>query len=334
MTAVAEGMDVGRVRNVAAAMLSLASRTDDVRDAGNAQIKVLQGAWEGPDLEKFSEGWSATMPRVASAATAMRHAGQDLHRQADDQEKTSDGIGRSPVGPIGKQQPGFFERLWNGIKGLATTVVSGLKSAFDAVMDFIGRIPEWVITTIQTVKTIVSSAWKIFKSIKDILKPVTKALTGIAKVLAKFSKLLPGVGALAAIWDAKDVFVDLWNGEINPHEFWNKVVLGGGAAVAAFFPPWGTLISGVLTLEQLRHEWAPKFDQWVSDQTGIDPNIVKGARFLFQGPIATIGDLMPDENFDLPGPSPREVVGGAWDAAKEVAENFPLPSIPNPLPWP
>ena len=73
---VTDGMDVERVRSIAQQLLSQSTKIDDVRSSGEGQIGVLEGAWSGPDLEKFEDGWDSAMPQ-------LDHAGQALRSRAD-----------------------------------------------------------------------------------------------------------------------------------------------------------------------------------------------------------------------------------------------------------
>lgn len=95
---VREGMDPAVVREVATAILALAGKADGVRDEGSALLSVLAGAWEGPDVATFQQGWERTSPVLDEAAAGLRRAGEDLRRQADDQVETSGGEGSGTGG--------------------------------------------------------------------------------------------------------------------------------------------------------------------------------------------------------------------------------------------
>lgn len=368
MTVVSEGMDVAKVRNVAAAMISLGARVDDVRGRGKAQTAVLQHAWEGPDLEKFTDRWNSSLPAITNAGQALRDFGRDLHHQADQQTEASDGVGgrgrreiptipRCPLPPPPPKKPGFFERIWDGIKGAIKGVLDFTKKVLDGITDLFNNM---VVKIGLLINDLVEGLKKVSaefrKWIDDAVRGIGnfvkkwapklldwgKKAMPFLKVLGKFAKAIPVLSVIAAVWDAKDVFVDLWNGKINPHEFWNKIVLGGAATVASFFPGPGTLISVALTLEQMRHEHIGKLDSWIADKTGIDEGIIKGLRVgLSSGtsPLA-IFDLLPNQDFDLPGPSPAEVfddavrgAGDLWDKVKKM--DPPIIGLPPiPLPWP
>lgn len=90
---VREGMEVAQVRDIATQVLALANRTDTAHRSGTAMLGTLQGAWSGDDLARFIDGWGAAGPELRAAAEALRQAGEELRRQADDQELTSDGAG-------------------------------------------------------------------------------------------------------------------------------------------------------------------------------------------------------------------------------------------------
>ena len=56
---VSEGMDVERVRSIAAQLGRSSERIRGVHGDGTGSMRVLDGVWAGPDLETFSRGWDA-----------------------------------------------------------------------------------------------------------------------------------------------------------------------------------------------------------------------------------------------------------------------------------
>ncbi|WP_433954958.1 WXG100 family type VII secretion target [Janibacter indicus] len=357
---VTDGMDVERVRSIAQQLLSQSTKIDDVRSSGEGQIGVLEGAWSGPDLKKFEDGWDSAMPQLDHAGQALRNFGRELARQANDQEKASDGVGGRtgvPVVPPGKSGEG---------QSLLDRIVKGIGNALKGLWDAFSGAVDWVKDNIWTplgipliLKDIVEGLRKVaddFKKWTDDL--VAKAgkwfdetfpkllkwgekLAPVGKFLAKFGKvfgkIIPGAGVFFWAWDMKDLVVDLWNGEVNPAELWNKGVLGTASMIAGFVPGWGTLISAAIAVEQLRHEYMPKMDGWIADKLGVPTEFVTGGRVALMSAMNPVmapfymADLLPNENFDLPGPSPKELWDNGVDAVKDAGDT--LANL-NPLPWP
>ncbi|WP_191564988.1 WXG100 family type VII secretion target [Janibacter melonis] len=364
---VTEGMDVERVRSIATQLMDLGSRVEDVRQEGQTRVDVLDDVWAGPDLEHFQRSWRATVPRLTHAGQAMRDYGQRLDDQAEDQDDASASIGGRAPGaptppvplPLPPLPPGrtgqgqsLLDRIWDAldrvtqpVRDLVTGVLDGITGVFnnlavkfsmiaadlvDAFREISPKFKAWLAATGGVISRFVAK-WA------PKLVPLGRSLLPVLGIGAKFLKALPYVGAGVALWEMKGVFSDAWNGRANPHEIWNKVILGGGSSVAAFFPPYGTLVSVGLTLEQLRHEHMPKLDGWLAEQTGISEDVIRIGRVGLMAPMnpLVLADLLPDTDFDLPGPSPSEIASGTWDTIKDVATNpIPLPSLPNPLPWP
>lgn len=364
MTTVTEGMDVAKVRNVATAMLSLAARVDDVRGAGSSQVVTLEGAWSGEDLETFSDGWHDALPGIYRTSAAMRGFGRDLHHQADQQQEAS-GFGPGAPGPVPPLPPlppilppiptgekdgrGLLDRLWDGVKDVATRAWEGFKKIASGILDllthpwaaalvFIKDVAKFVYDQFEKVKNkvvgLVTKGANFLKKWAPKLLELGKKALPVLKVLGKFAKAIPILNVGLFLWDAKDVFVDLWNGEINPHEFWNKIILGGASTIAGFFPGVGTVISLALAGEQLRSEFFNWADTKLADALGIPKWAVTVPRAVIMAPLSPLGlfDMLPDENFDLPGPSPKEAVTGGWEAIKDVARNDPGIGFNNPTP--
>lgn len=354
MTTVSEGMDVAKVRHVAASMIGLSGRMDDVKGRGKAQAATLQQAWEGPDLEKFTERWHDALPAITHAGQALRDFGRDLHHQADQQVTASDGAGAGPGGrprvptippcPFPPLPPGarrVFERIWEGLKDSAKKVLEGIGKILDGISavfnnalvkagllvnDLIEGLKKVSDDFVKWADDLAKKAGSLISRWAPKLIDLGESVLPVVKFLGKFAKAIPVLGVVAAVWDAKDVFVDLWNGKVNWHDVWNKIVLGGGSAVAGFFPGPGTLISVALTLEQMRYEHMPKLYDW-AESKGIPKVFVPG--------LTPLPDFIPDKDFDIPGPAPKEIFGDMWDQIRSGQLEPPIIGIPpGTLPWP
>lgn len=353
---VTDGMDVERVRSIAQQLLSQSTKIDDVRASGEGQIGVLEGAWSGPDLEKFEDGWDRAMPQLDHAGQALRDFGRELVRQANDQDKASDGVGGrtgGPVVPPGKSGEGqsLLDRIIKGIGDGLSKVWQGVKGVVDWIKDNIwkplgiplilkdiwGSLREISAKFKQVTDDLLRQAGKWFdetfpKLLKwgEKLAPVGKFVGKMGKI---FGKAIPGLGVGFWAWDMKDLVHDWWSGEINPADLWNKGILGTTAMVAGFFPPWGTLIAAGIGLEQLRHEYMPKMERALANKLGLPENSITTVRALAMAPFYPLGlaDLLPNKDFDLPGPSPKEMFEGGVDAVKDAGDKL---ADLNPLPWP
>ena len=88
---VSEGMDVERIRGIAAELGSSSERLRTVRGIGNGSMQLLGAAWAGSDLEGFSERWQVHAGSLESAAVSLQALREGLLRQAEDQDASSGG---------------------------------------------------------------------------------------------------------------------------------------------------------------------------------------------------------------------------------------------------
>lgn len=95
---VSEGMDVDRVRSIAAELGGSSERLRTVRGIGNGSLAVLAGAWEGTDLGVFSAGWRDGSGSLETAALALQRVREELLRQVDEQVAGSGGGGAGESG--------------------------------------------------------------------------------------------------------------------------------------------------------------------------------------------------------------------------------------------
>lgn len=355
---VTEGMDVERVRSIAQQLLGQSTKIEDVRASGQGQMGVLDAVWSGADLDHFEARWHHALPQLHHAGQALRDFGRELIRQADEQQGVSGvtGPGSRPTHPLppptlppGRCAPGqsVLDDLVRGIKDTVSRVWESFEGAVDWVKDNIWGplgIPLIIKDVVEGLRQVsedfarftdeaLRGTLKWFDETFPKLLKWGERLAPVGRILGKFGKVIPGVGVGFWAWDLKDVAVDFWNGEVNPAELWNKGVLGTGSMIAGFFPGYGTLISAALGVEQLRHEYMPQAEQWLSNQLGLPPTTITTVRATVLAPIMPLGlaDLLPNRNLDLPGPSPREMAETTWNAVLDAGDTLVKY---NPLPWP
>ncbi|MHA7126142.1 C2 family cysteine protease [Janibacter indicus] len=88
---VSEGMDTGRVREIATRLRDQGERLVDVSARGRTSLGVIEEAWSGADFLTFSNGWSGAEQATQAAADRVRDFAQLLDRQAADQDAGSQG---------------------------------------------------------------------------------------------------------------------------------------------------------------------------------------------------------------------------------------------------
>ncbi|MEN3122372.1 hypothetical protein [Janibacter sp. LM] len=103
---VREGMDVERVRSIAAGLGRSGEGLRALRDEGSSRLRVLQDAWSGPDLDGFGVGWETGAASLEGAADSLVAMHRALLRQAGEQEATSDAVGGGGRGPGWPDRPG------------------------------------------------------------------------------------------------------------------------------------------------------------------------------------------------------------------------------------
>lgn len=98
---VSHGMDPVRVRQIGEQLRIEARRAHEVAGQGTAGVATLEGAWEGPDLESFSQGWTSARPTLDAASTRLSTFADQLLEQADSQESASEAGGAGGGGAGG-----------------------------------------------------------------------------------------------------------------------------------------------------------------------------------------------------------------------------------------
>lgn len=98
--AVSHGADAGALLRIAAQLRVQAHRASTAKDQGRGQLRSLHGAWEGPDLENFAEGWQGAERSLSTCAERLTLMADLMVEQAEQQIEAS-GAGGGLVGAGG-----------------------------------------------------------------------------------------------------------------------------------------------------------------------------------------------------------------------------------------
>ncbi|HIZ99223.1 MAG TPA: hypothetical protein H9805_11680 [Candidatus Janibacter merdipullorum] len=98
---VTHGMDPARVRQIGDQLRVEAGRAQEVAATGTAGMSILQGAWEGPDVESFAESWHDARPSLEAASKSLTTFAGQLIEQVESQETTSESGGGGSGGGSG-----------------------------------------------------------------------------------------------------------------------------------------------------------------------------------------------------------------------------------------
>ena len=102
-----DGMDVARMRQIAEQLVLQSKQLTGVAQDGSASMSRLVEAWQGPDTEFFSQGWTQAGRQCDETAETLRSFGERMRAQADQQNEASGnrrgggGGGGGPRGPGG-----------------------------------------------------------------------------------------------------------------------------------------------------------------------------------------------------------------------------------------
>lgn len=89
-----QGMDPGRVRQIASGLDSEIIRLGEIVAAGTTSADVLVSNWDGPDGQELIVRWRSQAAKQIGAATELlRETARELRRQADQQDAASNGTG-------------------------------------------------------------------------------------------------------------------------------------------------------------------------------------------------------------------------------------------------
>lgn len=137
----AEGMDVERVRHIAAELGRNGENLREVRGAGSASMHVLGDVWQGEDLEHFAREWQVSAGRLEAAALSLRQAHAALLAQADDQTETSSGAGG---GGAGDRLEDLVDRVVDVFDDLFDGSETGWAEPEPGLTDRLGDAWDWV----------------------------------------------------------------------------------------------------------------------------------------------------------------------------------------------
>lgn len=145
---VSEGMDVARVRSVADELGRSGEGLRALRGEGAARLQVLRGAWSGPDLEGFGDGWETSASSLEAAAQSLAAMHRALLRQVGEQETTSGAVGGGggDPGKVPDRVPDdLFDDLFGGGGGGwdRPDPFGGLPDAWDRGRDAVDDAWDW-----------------------------------------------------------------------------------------------------------------------------------------------------------------------------------------------
>lgn len=238
---VAEGMDTGRARSVAGALRSQSSVLGDIAARGSAMMNVLEDVWQGPDVEQFAREWGSARPQLDRAEQLVRDMGEELTRQAEDQDRASDGEGFGPgeprIPPIPKlpdlPQLPKLPRL-PSFPDIFGVIGDLLKGAWDFLRSFAYSIPALLADAL---------AWadEAFQVLKNL-----KWLKWLSLPLKLLGRATPFIGAVLGQWDML-VAIHRWFSEgfskDSVLQYFQGVTgtIAGGLGIAAIFAT-GTIL--------------------------------------------------------------------------------------------
>lgn len=86
-----EGMDTGRVKDVAGRLKQTAAKIGVVNSEGASTTGELASNWLGQDMQSWSDSWNDVSKTLQQAQTAMEQFAQKAESNAELQEQTSQG---------------------------------------------------------------------------------------------------------------------------------------------------------------------------------------------------------------------------------------------------
>lgn len=84
-----DGMDTGRVREVAGQLNSEAGKVGEISSNGTSQASSLAENWLGSDSDQFRDAWGDAAKALQQAQDALQAYSKAAIQQADQQDKVS-----------------------------------------------------------------------------------------------------------------------------------------------------------------------------------------------------------------------------------------------------
>ena len=81
-----DGMDTGRVKEVAGQLTTEAGRVGEISSNGTSQAGTLKENWLGPDSEQFGDAWGDAAKALQQAQDALQAYSKAAMQQADQQK--------------------------------------------------------------------------------------------------------------------------------------------------------------------------------------------------------------------------------------------------------
>lgn len=301
---VAEGMETGRARSIADQLRSQGSVIGDVAARGSAMMSVLEDVWQGPDVEQFAREWGSARPQLDRAEQLVRDMGEELARQAEDQDRASEGSGIGPGSPQLPKLPGLPD--FPGLPGLPK--LPSFPDIFGVIGDLLKGAWDFLRSSAYSIPALLADALAWADEAFQVLKNL-KWLKWLSLPLKLLGRVTPFIGAVLGLWDMGEAIYRWFTEGFSKDsvlQFFQGLTgtIAGGLGIAAIFAT-GTIL-------------------------GAPAGLVLGALALVFGGISIgIGIYREfDDEIDA-------AAKWAWDnglIGGPLNPNSPLPGFPLPLP--
>lgn len=84
-----DGMDTGRVREIAGQLTTQSGKVGEVSQNGTSQAGTLSENWQGSDSEQFQSEWQAAAKSLQAAQDSLAEYSKRAMMQADQQDEAS-----------------------------------------------------------------------------------------------------------------------------------------------------------------------------------------------------------------------------------------------------
>lgn len=186
---VEHGMDTARARSIAGQLRKHGSALDTLGAQGSAMMQLLDDVWNGPDGEHFAREWQSARPQIDHAGRAVADLGQELVRQADEQDLASEASGLGPGFPTPPVLP------LPPIPKLPS-----LPDVFGAIQDILGSVWDFLRGFAYSIPVFISDVLGLLDEWTTILKN-SKWLKWLSLPLKILGKVTPFISAVVGLWD-------------------------------------------------------------------------------------------------------------------------------------